>query len=179
MFQKFRFLFLIGAITAASIVSANAEDRQYNANDIVSFFEQQKIVLNSRGICVGTDAECTAADLKDHSSAFNLLVNFDQNSASLTTDAKENLIEFSVALQKPQLASLRFAIDGFTDASGDENRNLDLSKLRAASVASFLHSMGVDNAMLEPRGWGESNFMNPDPMDASNRRVEARLVKVN
>lgn len=155
---------------------AQAGDKTYKAEDIVSFFEQQKIMLNTRGICVGTEQECAAAEVSDHESAFDLLINFEKNSAELSEDARGNLIEFSVALRNPKLASLRFAVDGFTDASGTDQHNLDLSRRRAASVVSFLEQVGVSPSMLVARGWGETNFRTPDAMDPANRRVETRII---
>jgi OmpA-OmpF porin, OOP family len=149
----------------------------YKAGDIVAFFESQKQVLVTRGICVGSDAECAAEEVRDHSSAFDLLVNFGKNSANLTEEARSNLIEFSIALRNPKLSSLRFAIDGFTDASGNDAHNMKLSQRRSQSVVSFLHGLGVEGTRLEARGWGETNFRSANAFDPVNRRVETRLLR--
>ena len=173
-----RCLFLLISIVGICLsVSARAGDQTYKAGNIVAFFEQQKMLMTTRGICVGSADECTAADVKDHSNAFDLLINFNKNSADLSEEARGNLIEFSVALRNPKLSSLTFAIDGFTDASGSADGNLKLSQRRARSVVIFLRDMGVKETMLVARGWGESNFRSPDPLDPLNRRVETRILR--
>lgn len=176
MLHGTRMLFMIGAI-ALNVACAYSAGNTFKAGDVVAFFEEQKAMQTTRGICVGSDDECAMADIKDHSSAFDLLINFDKASAELTEDARQNLIEFSVALRNPKLASLHFAVDGFTDATGEDDYNLELSKRRAASVVAFLQSMGVNDGMLLPRGWGETNFRMTDATDPANRRVETRLIK--
>jgi OmpA-OmpF porin, OOP family len=148
----------------------------YSANDIVKFFEKQKQMMVTRGICVGTDAECAADEIKDQASAFDLLINFEKNSSKLTESAQNNLIEFSIALKNPKLEALRFAVDGFTDASGNDDHNQKLSQRRAESVVAFLRDLGVAEQALVPRGWGETNFR-ADELDPVNRRVETRIMK--
>lgn len=174
MNNSLRILSLVGCLAAAWPAQA-AET--YSAGDIVKFFEQQKQMMVTRGICVGTDAECAAEEIKDHSSAFDLLINFEKNSAKLTESARSNLIEFSIALKNPKLESLRFAVDGFTDASGNDDHNQTLSQKRAESVVSFLTELGVEANALVPRGWGETNFRSDNELDPVNRRVETRLMK--
>lgn len=164
-------------LLAASSTPARAGSDAYSANDIVAFFEQQKMMLNTRGICVGSDEECAAAAVKDHASAFDLLISFDKSSSALTGEARGKLIEFSVALRNPALSNLRFAIDGFTDASGNPDYNLGLSARRAKSVVQFLQSLGVAPGTLVARGWGETNFRSDNPLDPANRRVETRIIR--
>lgn len=162
---------------ATTATPALAGSDSYSASDIVAFFEQQKMMVNTRGICVGSDAECAAAEVSDHSTAFDLLINFDKNSWALTEESRGKLIEFSVALRNPALSRLRFSVDGFTDASGNENYNLDLSARRANSVVEFLQSLGVARGTLVARGWGETNFRAEDALDPLNRRVETRIIR--
>jgi outer membrane protein OmpA-like peptidoglycan-associated protein len=175
MKRSIQLLFFAAACLASPGAFAGGDG--YKASDIVKFFEDQKAMAVTRGICVGTDEECAAASVKDHSTAFDLLVTFDKNSANLSGDARGNLIEFSVALRDPKLASLTFSVDGFTDASGGAAYNLDLSRRRAAAVVAFLRSLGVGEGMLVARGWGETNFRASDAYDPSNRRVETRILR--
>ena len=168
---------LLSIASVCAATSALGGEQAYKTGDIVAFFKQQKVLTATRGICVGSDEECAAADLKDHSRAFDLQINFEKNSAVLSEAARSNLIEFSVALNDPALSSLTFAVDGFTDASGGVDGNLKLSQRRAQSVAAFLRSMGVKDGMLIARGWGESNFRSDDALDPLNRRVETRILR--
>jgi outer membrane protein OmpA-like peptidoglycan-associated protein len=164
---------ILSTLSAVLLPSFGHAGESYSAGDIVNFFNQQKQMLVTRG----SKAECDAAEIKDHKSAFDLLINFDKNSAVLSEAARGNLVEFSIALKNPRLAALHFAIDGFTDASGDDGHNQALSERRASSVVAFLQGLGVQGDVLVPRGWGETNFRTDDQMDPANRRVETRLLK--
>ncbi len=175
MKTKFILALAMSCLTLAS--PTRAGEQAYSANDIVKFFDQQKQMLVTRGLCVGTDAECAQAEIKDTKSAFDLLINFEKNSANLSEAARSNLIEFSIALKNPKLADYRFAVDGFTDASGNDDHNASLSQRRAASVVVFLQEMGVREEALVARGWGETNFRSDDELDPLNRRVETRMLR--
>lgn len=174
--MKLALVVLIASL-AVTAVPVRAGGQAYKAGDIVAFFAKQKELRATRGICVGTAEDCAAAEVKDHASGFDLLINFKKGSAELSPEARANLIEFSVALNSPQLSSSTFAIDGFTDASGTANGNLALSQRRALSVVTFLRSLGVKDGMLLARGWGQTNFRETDPYDPLNRRVESRILQ--
>jgi outer membrane protein OmpA-like peptidoglycan-associated protein len=165
------------SLFACTAIPALAGDQTYKSSDIVAFFEKQKELRATRGICVGTAEDCAAAEVKDHTNGFDLLINFKKGSAELSPEARANLIEFSVALHAPQLSSTIFAIDGFTDASGSVNGNLLLSQRRALSVVTFLRALGVKDGTLVARGWGQTNFRETDPFDPLNRRVESRILQ--
>ncbi len=67
---------------------------------------------------------------------------------------------------------------GYTDSTGDDNYNLELSQRRALSVANYLNSQGVDSRRFAVTGFGETR---PIASNASasgreqNRRVEIQL----
>jgi len=71
---------------------------------------------------------------------------------------------------------LRIKIVGHTDADGDNNSNLELSKRRAANVkAALVNEFGIDANRIETDGAGESQPLAPNdnPENKSkNRRVE-------
>lgn len=104
----------------------------------------------------------------------NLSLSFGVGSASLTPAAQAQIRSFAQALQRPQLASMRVAIEGHTDSSGSRASNISLSQRRAQSVADYLVSQGVARNRIEVRGYG---FDRPLPgrraSDPQNRRVEA------
>lgn len=107
---------------------------------------------------------------------FNLLITFELGSARLTPQAQANLDQFATAASDPRLASAIFAINGHTDASGDDAYNMALSEQRAASVVEYLTAKGIDSSRLIPRGFGEESPRTADPYDGANRRVEAAIV---
>lgn len=66
-------------------------------------------------------------------------------------------------------------IGAHTDADGDANKNLSLSKRRAASVRRYLQSRGVAQSHLKDVGYGQTKPIAPNDTDsnkARNRRVE-------
>jgi outer membrane protein OmpA-like peptidoglycan-associated protein len=165
-----RTLVLASLFAVVSPLCASAGEAAYKADDIVKYFTPEV----TRGICVGTAEECDAAQVKPK--PFDLLVNFDKNSANLTASARDNLMEFSRALKDPRLAATQFEVEGYTDASGTETYNLSLSERRANAVVTFLGEQGVDTSKLMAKGFGETSPIVSDAYDPKNRRVQTRMA---
>lgn len=168
--------FLLAAVAvsglAFSMSSALAQSAQYSSDDVLDFFVNEVQLGATRGICVGTDAECNRVAKP---AAFDVLVNFEKNSATLTTEAIANLTQVASALADPRLSGAKFVIEGHTDASGAENYNQRLAERRANAVEEFLKSKGVPPSQMTALGMGELSPRVPDPFDPINRRVEMRL----
>jgi OmpA-OmpF porin, OOP family len=126
---------------------------------------------------VGTKEECEPSESKGGTTGFDLEVTFEFNSAELTDAAKRNLDSFSKALEDDRFTAAKFAVEGFTDASGTEIYNMSLSERRANSVVAYLTAQGIDPAKLAPFGYGESKPKSDDPLAPENRRVETRLIR--
>src|SRR5438552_9387738 len=114
------------------------------------------------GICVGTLEDC------------QLVVNFERNSAVLTEEARNRVQAFSRLLKERRLPIGGIMIEGFTDASGNDDYNFALSKRRAHSVVKYLVEQGVDASKLIAKGYGKTHPTTLDPYDPANRRVEVR-----
>ena len=155
-----------------SLSGAFAQETDYKAGDVLDFFVKEVELGETRGICVGTEVECNQ---EAKPAAFDVLVNFELDSATLTDAAVANLTEVAAALTDPRLSSAKFVIEGHTDASGAENYNEKLSERRATAVEDFLKSKGVSEAQMTALGMGELSPRVPDPFDPVNRRVEMRL----
>jgi len=104
----------------------------------------------------------------------SLTINFDLNSARLTTDGMVALRSVAKAMVDDRLASAVFQIAGHTDGLGDQAFNQKLSERRAEAVVNHLVNWyDIDRTRLIPRGYGlqqpvdAANIMNP-----INRRVE-------
>ena len=73
----------------------------------------------------------------------------------------------------------KFAIDGFTDATGTEMYNNSLSERRAEAVVNYLSAAAASTReALVAKGFGPSKPRAPDPFDPLNRRVETHLVEI-
>lgn len=100
-------------------------------------------------------------------------VNFDFNSAQLTSDS-EVVLDQAVRVLK-QNSAVNVDIVGHTDNRGVESYNQQLSEKRAASVRDYLISRGVDASSLTAIGKGENSpISSNDTKDGrrKNRRVE-------
>lgn len=101
-------------------------------------------------------------------------VNFALNSAELTTEAKQNLD--AIAEVFTEFPDTKLMIEGYTDSTGDEAYNLNLSKKRAQSVATYLKNKGVGvNRFASIEGYGEANPRYDNTTkegQIKNRRVE-------
>src|SRR5262245_35003125 len=102
-------------------ISPAAADPTVKADDIVNYFVKAKLG-ESRGLCIGTAQECDKSAPKP--AGFDMLINFDLDSANLTPQARQNLDEFAKALANDQLSGARFMVEGYTDARGSDQYNL-------------------------------------------------------
>jgi OmpA-OmpF porin, OOP family len=171
---------ILGLVLAAGSAGAAWAQPAYSATDIVKHFAPglgSPGLGATRGLCVGTEAECNvSAPPVKAVEAFDLVVTFDHNSAVLTAEARRNLDEFAKALKDPTLSARAFEVDGHTDATGTHPYNVSLSSRRADAVLRYLKEKGVDTSRLVARGYGETRpRVASDPFDPSNRRVETRL----
>lgn len=168
-------------VLAAGLFAVEARAQDVNPpgaqpkEEIVKFFASAVDLGKTRGICVGTEEECSQGAAKPVPTGLDMLINFDLNSADLTPGARAKLGEFAEALKDNRLKAHAFTVEGYTDASGSETYNAGLSERRAESVASFLLASGIEPARLKAMGMGESKPRVADPYDPVNRRVEMRI----
>lgn len=99
---------------------------------------------------------------------------FDVNSDELQAASYGSLQDIANVLKEN--ANVRVKIIGHTDADGEAEPNVDLSKRRAAAVKKALaESFGIDAARMETDGKGEAmpiDSNNTPAGKANNRRVE-------
>jgi outer membrane protein OmpA-like peptidoglycan-associated protein len=176
--MKTRSVALAWMTASAVFASASAfATPAYKADDIVSHFAPPPGNGLGRALCIGTETECAkklVAKPKPASN-FDLVVNFEYNSATLTKAARDNLGEFAKALKDPRLTASSFVVEGHTDGKGGDDYNLDLSTRRANAVVEYLKQQGVSTAKLEAKGYGKLKPVAADPLAPTNRRVETRL----
>lgn len=99
---------------------------------------------------------------------------FDVNSDKIKPESYGILKEIGTVLKENP--GVKVKIIGHTDSDGDDAKNLDLSKRRAASVKNALSAeFGIEASRLETDGKGETQPSDPNTTPqgkANNRRVE-------
>lgn len=120
-----------------------------------------------------SEREEIAAIVKDKPK-IDLEINFDYNSADISTKSMPSVQALGRALSNNDLKGSTFVVAGHTDAAGGEAYNQDLSERRADTIKRFLvDKYGIDGADLVSVGYGESKLKDPSqPMAEANRRVQ-------
>lgn len=106
------------------------------------------------------------------------VIHFGTANAEIRPDGEQLLDEVAEVLQKhPELRRIR--VEGHTDNRGNADKNLQLSKARAAAVVAYLVKQGVDASRLESEGYGSTQPLVPNmtpAQRAKNRRVAFKIV---
>ncbi|TPG13585.1 OmpA family protein [Sphingomonas oligophenolica] len=143
---------------------------------IGAYMDKQERDLRAR--TAGTDVRVTR-------DGDNLVLNipsgitFAYDSANVQPQFQRTLDQVSDTLK--QYNQTYIDVYGHTDSTGSDAYNQTLSEQRAASVASYLESRGVQSARIGTRGYGESQPIASNDTDAgraANRRVEIKIVPI-
>ncbi len=157
--DQLKSLFAVGWKLPVSIAGAEAAAKQAN--------EQALAELTS----AGTTAEIVKA--------LNLsIINFASGSSAIPADAKP-IIDKAAEVLKKQPDGAVVEIGGHTDSDGNDDANLKLSQARADSVKKSLVALGVKDAMLAAKGYGETvPVAANDTSDNKfkNRRIEYKTA---
>jgi outer membrane protein OmpA-like peptidoglycan-associated protein len=126
-----------------------------------------RVTLEEAGIDVQRTSENT----------LSLSVPFTFDSATLTPQAQSTLNSVASVLNQHPESTVR--VTGHTDDVGSDVDNQRLSEQRAATVAGYLTSNGVNTARISQQGMGEKEPKFPNTDEASraeNRRVELMIT---
>lgn len=102
-----------------------------------------------------------------------LYINFDIDKATLTPDGTELVKEIAKSLNNN--TSIKIAVEGHTDNTGNAAHNKKLSSDRSNAVVSSLKSQGIAGDRLTAKGFGSENPLvanDSEENKAKNRRVE-------
>ncbi|WP_017980307.1 OmpA family protein [Sphingomonas melonis] len=144
---------------------------------IGAYMDKQERDLRAR--TAGTDVQVTRE-------GDNLILNipsgitFGYNSAAVQPQFQRTLDQVADTLS--QYNQTFVDVYGFTDSTGSESYNQQLSERRAVSVADYLAAHGVQAARIGTRGFGESNPVASNDTEAgraANRRVEIKIVPIS
>ena len=127
---------------------------------------------STRSLTIG-EREEIAAIVKDKPK-IDLEINFDYNSADISTKSLESVQALGRALSNADLKGSTFVVAGHTDAAGGEGYNQDLSERRADAIKRYLvDKYGINGTDLVTVGYGKSKLKDPNqPMAEANRRVQ-------
>jgi OOP family OmpA-OmpF porin len=105
-------------------------------------------------------------------------VTFETNSAILTADSRAPLNEVADGMVKHP--RLKVELQGYTDSTGSDKYNLNLSDRRANAVREYLISQHVVPEQLTAKGFGKADPVasNATPEGRSrNRRVVMKVLE--
>jgi len=107
---------------------------------------------------------------------FNSGILFDVNKANLKDFSKTELTKLATILNKYDDTNILLA--GYTDSTGSEEYNMQLSRSRAQSVADYLVIRNINSERFSVYGHGESDPVATNDTEsgrAQNRRVEVAI----
>jgi OOP family OmpA-OmpF porin len=103
----------------------------------------------------------------------NLL--FATNSANIDPTSLDDLDELVKIMNDDE--DLRLSIEGHTDNRGNNDYNLELSRLRAEAVKQHLINGGISASRIKAVGYGETRPLTTN--DTANGRLKNRRVELN
>jgi outer membrane protein OmpA-like peptidoglycan-associated protein len=126
----------------------------------------------TRSLSMGEREEI--ADISAAKPNIDLDIQFDYNSAEISTASMPSAQALGEALSDPSIKGSTFIVAGHTDAIGGETYNQGLSERRADTIKRFLvDKFGIAGSDLVAVGYGKDKPKDPSaPMDPTNRRVQ-------
>jgi len=104
----------------------------------------------------------------------DLEIQFDYNSAAISTGSTQAVQELGKALSNPNLRGSTFVVAGHTDGIGGDAYNQELSERRADTIKRYLvDRYGIAGNDLVTVGYGKTKLKDAaNPADPINRRVQ-------
>ncbi len=109
-------------------------------------------------------------------------VNFKTNSFQLNDGSKQIIEELATVLSEYSDQWSKLKIFGHTDATGNDKKNMELSKVRARTVRNIFRDNSVPKEKIEAKGFGEKRLIDPantKEAHSKNRRVELKIYSKN
>lgn len=156
----------------------------------VKDLEDKSFILAAEELLKETDSIGSVAEVIDYTtqsagsvvSAKDYSINFDIGKATLTPSGVAQLNQIK---DDTVITGLFIKVTGYTDNTGDETKNVALSKARAQAIKNFLQAKAPKNfpdSRFEVKGLGSSDPVDDNSTEAgraANRRVSIVLVGGN
>lgn len=156
-------------VSAHSLLSERFDERPLTALQVL-----EEMPMPTGKVRVDIDAESMASDIDETGSVRIYGIHFDTDQATIQEKSESALAEIATLLA--QNTDLNLGVVGHTDAVGNIEYNMDLSRQRAESVVDFLVSEhGIAKDRLTPHGVGPLAPVASNADEdgrARNRRVE-------
>jgi outer membrane protein OmpA-like peptidoglycan-associated protein len=152
------------------------------AQGMIQSAAPQQAMMSALGgnAAMGMGQISNPSDVFDHNRTFEHAL-FKLNSTELTDQAKRALDEIIHEIQRVEAKigrPIAVTVVGHTDATGSEDRNIDLSLRRAYAARGYLHTRGItaDRVNIDGRGSTEPLVPNKDGKpEPANRRVDVYM----
>lgn len=158
------------AAQAADAADQHAQTADQHAQSAQSVAEQ--------GVTEAKSAKEIAENVDNYQPTQKVAVLFPFNSATLTKEGKDELDQFAQAIQTQKHYAIQ--VQGYTDKTGSEGYNLDLSRRRADTVVRYLTlNYSVPLVKVYMLGYGEAAPAAPNNTREGrkeNRRVQLTLM---
>lgn len=151
-------------IVRRATTSPRVEFAYYYADDIVVEPTNADVILPGK-------ATSLANEVKAGNTFIARGINFDLDKATLRPESYFQLHEILAELQRKP--ALKVEIRGYTDSTGNESHNLQLSKARAKVVADYLISSGIEKSRITFGGYGSA-----DPLPVTDITLNRRVAFV-
>jgi OmpA-OmpF porin, OOP family len=170
--QKSRFRMYVNETKIFDIPKGIYTDFKYNRFRMETYNTHEDVFVSNVRIAVG--APDTRNQLITEGKLVTRGILFDVNSDKIKPQSYACVKEIADVLKENPTVNVQ--IVGHTDSDGDDAKNLDLSKRRAAAVKTFLTSeFKIDAARMKTDGKGEGQPIENNSTaegKAQNRRVE-------
>jgi outer membrane protein OmpA-like peptidoglycan-associated protein len=131
-------------------------------------YEQETQRLENRQRIADEQEQAAHAEAQKYAA----VIYFTVGSAAIDQDGQRELTWFVQKMQSYPQAIIE--VNGFADSTGGAAENQMLSAQRAANVASYLSSQGIDSSRIVAQGFGE-NYAAASNVTAKGRRNNRRV----
>ena len=122
---------------------------------------------------------CPLARIEDGQVKIVDQIRFATNSSQILRESDPTLLAVATTLKShPEITKVR--VEGYTDSTGKDDKNRELSYLRAHAVETWLVTSGIAAARVESKGYGSVRPISTNETPEGrqlNRRVEIRIAE--